>query len=116
MTATAQDLTFYAGETVVISSTVTEDGVAKDLNGCSLTFKIAKEEGGAAIVTKTSATLGGIAVIDADAGTITITLSATDTGALLSKSAYIHELKLTDAGSAVSVLSTGAILVTKLIA
>lgn len=112
MTHAVQDFAIHAGDDLVITVTVTEDGTANgtpvDLSGAeAITFAAAPwvelGETAARAVTKT---LGaGIAITDAAAGKFAITLAPADTAALGGR--YTHQARVTDALGKRSTVMTG---------
>jgi hypothetical protein len=87
---------FYLGEDVSITVTVTDDaGSAVDITGMSISYLVWSGTN-AAVITKTVGS--GIALTTPASGILTITIADTDTDAI-APGRYNHELKITDNGA-----------------
>lgn len=88
----SSNFTIVQGDTAILQFSVTdEDGAALDVSTASaITFEIAVSASESALVTKTLD--DGISVATS---TVTVTLSPSDTAALLGR--YVMELQITDA-------------------
>ena len=89
MTSENQNISWYQGEDVVITDTVTEGGVAKDIGGATILFVLYDELTDAEEMTKAGAVSG-----DGSAGVFTVTLTDTETEAMAAQE-YYYEIRVT---------------------
>lgn len=92
--ASAANLSFYKGEDVVLTVTMTP---ATSIAGWTLQFTLRKQFGdAAALVTKTTG--AGITITDAANGVFKVTVASADTAGLDLR-AYVYDIQRTDTGS-----------------
>lgn len=109
MTTPGQDIAIVQGDSFVITVTVTEGGVAKNLTDATIKWACARR--GSATVVLQKQTGAGVAITNAAGGIFTVTLTPADTAALLGD--YVHEAQVTDALLNVATVLTGALSVTE---
>lgn len=106
MSVDGQDITIFAGETLVITDTVRRKstGALEDFTGASsIIFTL--EQNGTEILTKTL----GVGITANSSGVVTITLTAANTAGL--RGDYQWELRATLADTTVTTTTTGAFTV-----
>lgn len=112
MTTTA-DFTMQRGDTLVLTATITADGVALDLTGATLRFTVKSSESltdAQALCTLTTG--AGIVHTNAAGGIATITLPATTTATLDSSPfVFVYDLQVTTSTSQVFTVARGALTV-----
>jgi phage terminase large subunit-like protein len=91
MTETLQDFETYQGNDLIITVTVKENGVAKIITACTVTWVLYDDQL-ETVLTKTVE--HGITLTDPTHGIFTITLDGDDTKGLLGL--YTHEAAVTD--------------------
>lgn len=109
MTATAQNLTMYQGDTKSLVFTVTDDaGAPKNITGATVRWVLQRwVTDSTPILDKGVGT--GIALTTPLSGVLTVTLTPADTLAL--QGDFWHELEITDTSTNVSTVSTGQITI-----
>ena len=107
MTATAQDLTMWAGDTKTLTVTVTDGaGAAKNITSATISWKLLDEQGGTVRLTKTVGS--GIALTTPTSGIFTVSIATGYTSSLVAGK-YYHEANVTDSSSNVSTVLIGVI-------
>ena len=104
-------LRMVRGETKIVTGTIEQDGAALDITGASIAFSVKWAYTDAANIFQL--TVGsGITVNSAPAGTVTITIAASNTSTLpLSTVNLKYDIQLTEAGGNVYVVARGDLVV-----
>jgi hypothetical protein len=104
MTETLQNFETYQGNDLIITVTVKENGVAKVITDCDVTWVLYDDQ----LETVLTKTVGdGITLTDPTHGIFTITLEGEDTEELLGL--YIHEAAVTDTSNNVATVMEGMV-------
>ena len=105
---TAQNFDMFSGDDKVLVVTVKDlAGVAVNLTGASITWKLADSLTGTVRATKTTA--AGIAITDAADGVFEVTVADADTATL--SGSYYHEAEVTDSSGRDSTVVFGNITI-----
>jgi hypothetical protein len=111
MTATAQNVTMYRGDTAILTVTVTDSDngdAAKNITGATVRYVAVRR--GTAYITKTVGS--GIVLTTPASGILTITLDPADTDDL-TPGEYEHEVEITDGDGNVSTVTVGTLTIRK---
>lgn len=109
MTIEHQRLLCHPEDTVVLSGTVTSGGVAKNLSGASILFRLFDHSG--TILTKQTGGQG-IVVTNAASGLYEVSIDPDDTEGLGGKT-YEFEVIVTDGSGNVATVATGTLFIYK---
>ena len=103
MTETSQDIETYQGNDLIITVTVKENGIAKIITDCTVTWVLYDDQ----LATVLTKTVGHGIAITATPGVFTITLDGEDTEELLGL--YTHEAAVTDKSLNVATVMEGMV-------
>jgi hypothetical protein len=105
MTATQQNFTVTAGDSMTLLFTITDSSTkaAVDLSGAAITWALGITVKATPIVTKTVGS--GITITDAANGKLSVALVPTDTAKLAGR--FYHEVQITDVIGDVSTVANG---------
>ena len=113
MTRKSQNAKIYAGDTTSLEFTCTDDTGRKNLNGATVSWKMAKHQtdnSASVLVTKTTPANSGITITHANNGLFEVVIPASNTTSL--KGSYFHEARITDSNGQIATVATGTLTIT----
>ena len=102
----------YRGDDAYLDGTITKNGAAQDITGCTLWWTLKKSKtdpDSAAILQKTNGS--GITIVSAAGGTFTVRINSTDLSSIDSERLYYWDVQIKDAANIIQTVMTGTVVI-----